>query len=71
VIGVINRDQRVNAGRFRGFELVLVQFAPVGWQRTEVIGHQPDSRLLQIDQLDSRHARKMSSAASTTPWMPG
>ncbi len=55
VVGVIERDQRVDAGGFRGIELVLLQLAAIGGERTEIVAHHADGGLVQVDQLDARH----------------
>ena len=55
VVGMIDRDQRVDTGAFGGIELVSLQLAPIGGKRAEIIAHQSDRRLVQIDQLHPRH----------------
>jgi hypothetical protein len=55
VIGVIHRDQRIDAGISRGRELVRIQLALVGGECSQIIAHQPDRRLAEIDQFDAGH----------------
>ena len=45
VIGMIDRDQRVDARRGRRRKLVLLQFAAVGRQHADAVGLQGDRRL--------------------------
>ena len=55
VVGMIDRDQRVDAGRLRRFQFGQMQPAFVLRQRVEEVAHQPDRRLVEIDDLDARH----------------
>jgi len=53
MIGVIDADQRVDAGIGRGLKLVALQFALEGGKNLEIIALQADGRLLQVDDFDA------------------
>ena len=55
VVGVVDCDQRIDAGALGGIELVLLQFPSIRRQRAEIIAHHADRRLLEVDQLNTRH----------------
>ena len=55
VVGVIDRDQRIDAGALGGIELVLLQFPSIRRQGAEIVAHHADRGLLEVDQLDARH----------------
>ena len=55
MVGVIDRDQRIDAGALGGIELVLLQLPSIRRQRAEIIAHHADRRLLEVDQLDAWH----------------
>jgi hypothetical protein len=55
MVGVIDRDQRIDAGALGGIELVLLQFPSIRRQRTEIVAHHADRGLLEVDQFDARH----------------
>ena len=52
VVGVVHGDQRVYLRLLGGVKLVLLQLAAIRRQRAEIVAHQPDRRLAEIDQLD-------------------
>ncbi len=55
MVGVIDRDQRVDAGLLGGVELVSLQLAPIGRQRAEIVAHHAD-RGLRADRPARRPA---------------
>ena len=52
VIGVVHSDQRVYLRHLGGVKLVLLQLAAISRQRSEIVAHQTDRRLAEMDQLD-------------------
>jgi hypothetical protein len=40
VVGVVDRDQRVDAGALGGVELVFLQLASIGRQRAEIVAQE-------------------------------
>src|SRR5712692_10089974 len=55
VVGMVDRDQRVDPGALGRVELVLLQLAPVGRQGAEIVAHHADRGLLEVDELHARH----------------
>ena len=53
MIGMIDADQRVDAGISRRLKLVPLQLALERGQDAEIVALQADRRLLQIDELDA------------------
>ena len=55
MIGMVDRDQRVDAGGFGGHKLLQLQLAAIGRQHPHIVALQADRRLMQIDQFDAGH----------------
>ena len=53
MIGMIDRDQRIDAGCFGRQKLLLLQGAAVLRQCAQVVSLQPDRRLPQVDDFDA------------------
>jgi len=51
MVGVVDRDQGVDAGATCRLELVALELAFITWEDAEVDALQADRRLLQVDEL--------------------
>jgi hypothetical protein len=55
MIGMIDRDQRVDAGCFGRQKLLLLERATLLREDAQIVSLQPDRGLMQIDNFDTRH----------------
>ena len=56
MIGMIDRDQRIDARRGCSLQFLLLQLSAIGRQHADAVGLQANRRLPQIDDFDSGNA---------------
>ena len=71
MVDMINRHQRVDAGSLGGFQFRKLKTAFVVRKRVQRVAHEPDRRLMQINDLDAGHHAQQFGAGLDHALDPG